>query len=46
MWQCSHCGKGERLGYKRSGFDPGLRFSFFIIEKLSITGYDNCKSKL
>ena len=36
MWQCS--GKGERLGQGRSGFDPGLRSSFFLIETLSITG--------
>ena len=26
----------ERLGYRRSGFDPGLRFSFFLIAKLLI----------
>ena len=36
MRWCS--GKGERLGYERSGFDPGLRSSFFLIETLSITG--------
>ena len=34
MWWCN--GKGEKLGYERSGFevgsrfDPGLRFSFFL----------------
>ena len=38
-WLCS--GKGERLGYDRSGFDPGLRSSFFLIETLSITGPKN-----
>ena len=33
-WQC--CGKGERdSGYQRSGFDPELRSSFFLIETLS-----------
>ena len=26
------------MGYERSGFDPGLRSSFFLIETLSITG--------
>jgi len=40
MWWCS--GKrGERLGYKRSEFDPELRFSFLFNNKrkqLSITG--------
>ena len=36
MVQCS--GKAERSGYERSGFYPGLRFSFFLIETLSITG--------
>ena len=36
MWYCS--GKGERLGQGRSGFDAGLRSSFFLIETLSITG--------
>ena len=34
--------KGERLGYKRSEFDPELRFSFLFNkkqkQKLSITG--------
>jgi len=30
-------GKGERLGYERSRFDPGLQSSFFFIETLSIT---------
>ena len=39
MWQCG--GKGEREDTKgpgpRSRFDPGLRFTFFLIEKLSIT---------
>ena len=30
-------GKGERLGYERPGFDPGLQSSFFLIETLSIT---------
>ena len=40
MWWCSGK-KGERLGYKRSEFDPELRFLFFLIikkKKLSITG--------
>ena len=34
------CGsKGERLGYERSGFNPGwIVFSFFLMETLSITG--------
>ena len=35
------CGKGERLGYGpgwRSGFHPGLRFSFVLKGTLSITG--------
>ena len=27
-----------RLGYEMSGFVPGLRFSFFLIEKLLIAG--------
>ena len=27
----------KRLGYERSGFDPGLRFSVFLIETLTIT---------
>ena len=39
MWQCD--GKGERLDTKgpglRTRFDPGLRFTFFLIKKLSIT---------
>ena len=30
--------KGERLGYERSWFDPGLQSSFFLIEPFSITG--------
>ena len=41
MWWCSGK-KGERLGYKRSEFDPELRFSFLFNKKkkkkLSITG--------
>ena len=36
VWKCS--GKGDRLGYEMSGFDPGLRSSLFLTEKLSITG--------
>ena len=40
VWYCS--GKGEKLGYEGSGFeswfDPTLRFSFFFIETLSVTG--------
>ena len=44
--RCS--GKGERLGYmegpgSRYGFDPELRFSFFLIQTLSITGQKNFK---
>ena len=35
-WTCS--GKGERLGYERSGFDSGLRsISFSVAKVLSIT---------
>ena len=34
LWKCSV--KEERQGYERSGFDPGLRFSFFLIKTLSI----------
>ena len=32
--------KGERLGYEKSGFDPVLRFSYFLIRVgiLSIAG--------
>ena len=46
VWYCS--GKGEKLGYEGSWFvsrfEPTLRFSFFFIETLSVTGYerDNC----
>ena len=33
------CGNtGERQGYERSWSNPGLRFSFFLKETLSITG--------
>ena len=32
-------GKGERLWYERSRFNPRLRSSFFLIETLSITGH-------
>ena len=32
MWWCSGK-KGERLGYKRSEFDPELRFSFLFYKK-------------
>ena len=35
MWWCSGK-KGERLGYKRSEFDPELRFSFFLIKIIII----------
>ena len=31
-------GKEERLGQERSGIDPWLRFSFFLMETISITG--------
>ena len=30
MWLCS--GKGERLGYKRFGFDPTVTIFFLLIE--------------
>ena len=39
MRWCS--GKGKRLGYDRSGFNPGLRSSFFFIETPSIRGQIN-----
>ena len=35
MWLCS--GKRERLGYKRSGFDPTVTIFFLLIETFSIT---------
>ena len=41
FWQvgvgkCS--GKEKSQGYERSGFEPELRFSFFLIKTLSIKG--------
>ena len=36
MWKCS--GKEKSQGYERSGFDPELPFSFFLIKTLSIKG--------
>ena len=41
VWKCS--GKGDRLGYEMSEFDPGLRSSLFLTEKLSITGQVSSK---
>ena len=38
MWLCS--GKRERLGYKRSGFDPTVTIFFLLIKNIS-----NNKSK-
>ena len=35
MWLCS--GNGERLGYKRSGFDPTVTIFFLLMETFSIT---------
>ena len=40
VWQCS--GKGERLGYERSGFDLEVRYSLFLIATLSITSQCQC----
>ena len=40
VWLCS--GKGERLGYERSGFDLELRYSLFLIATLSITSQCQC----
>lgn len=45
MWYCS--GKEERLGdAEGSAFDSGLRFSFFLIGTLSITGQRFSKWKI
>ena len=40
VWQCS--GKGERLGYERSGFDLESRYFLFLIATLSITSQCQC----
>ena len=41
---CSVVVREKVLGYERSGFDPGLRLTFLLIEILSITG-QKCSNK-